>query len=271
LLRAFEIVCGRELVMTALAKSILFGLLVVAAIVAVIFGLRRRHVPADVRRRGALAAVRNAFYAAVTLVLGGSTACVSSGPDESDAANADSHDADRVTDYGESSCYIPVDDAGREAAEDAWIPPEVGDDACYADTGLLDDAWIPPDADPPDADPQVDADDIPDGFDLDSVTCYQIGPDPDAGVSVDADPDAGVDGDDPDALVGLAPKERARRIRWARRTLERALAVRRILDDPGTHPAVRAALRSDLRRLSRHVRLARRFLGSSPGRRSPLA
>jgi hypothetical protein len=26
-----------------------------------------------------------------------------------------------------------------------------------------------------------DADDVPDGFDLDSVTCYQLGPDPDAG------------------------------------------------------------------------------------------
>ena len=90
--------------MTALAKSILFGLLVVVAVVAVLFGLRRRS-PVDTGRSGALAAVRTAFYAAVTVVLGGSAACVSGTPDDSDAGDAGSRDADGRTDYGESSGY----------------------------------------------------------------------------------------------------------------------------------------------------------------------
>ena len=248
--------------MTTLAKSVLFGLLVVAAVVAVLFGLRRRG-STDPGRRGVLAGVRAGFYAAVALVLGGSTACVSGTPDDSEAADSTARDADAATDFPDT-CYIPIDEGGRE---DAWTPPEAADEACYAETGLLDDAWMPPDADVPDADPQADAEDVPDSFDLDAVTCYQIGPDPDAASSSDADPDVG----HPEALIGLGPAERARRIRWARRTLERARAVRRILADPRTEPAVRAVLRADLKDLSRHVRLAGRFLRPRSGGTPPIA
>ncbi|MBI5491044.1 MAG: hypothetical protein HY905_27180 [Deltaproteobacteria bacterium] len=252
--------------MTAAAKWVLLGLLMVVAVAAVLFGFRRRRAPVDQGRRGTLAAVRGAFYAAVAVVLGGS-ACSQGDDDGADEVAGRDDAGGRIEDAG-IECYVgPAPDA-----EDGWTPtdarPEdIGDFSCYRDDSTREDAWTPPDAQPEDAAPES-LDDVPDSFDLDSVTCYQIGPDPDAGLSTDAGPDAGGDADDPDALVGLAPLERRRRIRWARRTLERAQAVRRLLSDPHADPTVRAALRADLPTLARHVRLAHRFLRRRPDRRS---
>ncbi|MBI5499041.1 MAG: hypothetical protein HY907_02285 [Deltaproteobacteria bacterium] len=252
--------------MVAAAKWILLGLIMVVAVVAVLCGFRRRHAPVDQGRRGTLSAVRGAFYAAVAAVLGGS-ACSQSDDDGADEAAGPEDAGGRIEDAG-IECYVgPAPDA-----EDGWTPtdgrPEdIRDVSCYRDDGTRDDAWTPPDAQPEDA-ASEDLDEVIDSFDLDTITCYQIGPDPDAGVSPDAGPVG--DADDPDGLIGLAPLERRRRIRWARRTLERAQAVRRLLSDPHADPTARAALRADLPTLARHVRLARRFLGPRPNRRPPV-
>ena len=215
--------------MAAVAKAVLLGFAFVAALVAVLFGLRRARAPVDRGRRGFLGSIKSAFYAAVGVVLGTSASC---------AGEDDRSDGDASLDDAGWSCYA---DPG---SEESWSP----DDGEEVDGGTteVDDARQTDDAD-------VTADDADPDIEPDADTA-----DPDADLDSGAE---AVDGEDPDALVGLAPADRRRRLKWARRTLERAKAVRRLYFDPQTHPAVREALRADLGTLRRHVRLARRWLG----------
>ena len=233
--------------MAAVAKAVLLGLAVVAALIAVLFGLRRVRGPVDSGRRGFLGSIKCAFYAAVGVVLGTSAAC------------------GEGNDHPQPTCYVPTYDADdRWDGNDADTGRDASDASCYEVTPDVD-SYSPADAEVVDAG-DTEPDDGGQSDDAD-VTPADVDPDvePDADT---ADPDADLesgaeaaDGEDPDALIGVAPADRRRRIKWARRTLERARAVRRLYFDPQTDPAVREALRANLGTLRRHVRLARRWLG----------
>ncbi|MBI5500313.1 MAG: hypothetical protein HY907_08725 [Deltaproteobacteria bacterium] len=84
--------------MAAVAKAVLLGFVLVAALVAVVFGLRRVRAPVDPGRRGFLGSIKGAFYAAVGAVLGTSASC--------GAANEEP----------EPSCYLPAHDGRARRA-----------------------------------------------------------------------------------------------------------------------------------------------------------
>lgn len=238
--------------MSVLARSILFGLAFVAALVAVLFGLRRQRLAPSAAGPGPLRALRKAFWAAAGVLLGAAPACDDGGtpepestcyvpsldiyevpPDAVDAdADADEDAEAEVRDEGVwSECYVPFDDAGDDfgdldAESDAEAGPEVDPDAGPDDAEPGADADVPdPDAAPADGTPPDGAGEaaVPDG----DPTCYFAGPK--------------LAGDD-------------RRERWERRTRLRAQAVEQLLAEPGTHPAVRSVLARDLRTLRARVR-----------------
>jgi hypothetical protein len=260
--------------MSVLARSILFGVAFVAALVAVVLGLRRRRLAETAVERGPFVTLRKAFWAAAGLLLGTTPACDDGGTPEPEA-----------------SCYLPPRDFGHE------ISPDVEEDADVVDAEEAEDADA--DAAPPeDADGDihdegiwvecyVPFDDAGDDFgDLDAEADAEAGPD----VGPDVEPDAGRDGEDsdaepdaidPDAVPdGAIPPDGAgeaavpdgdptcyfagpklagddRRERWIQRTLLRAQAVEQLLAEPGTHPAVRAVLARDLRALRARARRLR--------------
>jgi hypothetical protein len=235
--------------MGTVAKVVLIGLAFVVALLAVAFGLRRVRVPVDQDRRGFLGRVRTAFLAAAGVILGTSASC-SESDDGAEVADGRPDAAD--------ACYAEV---GPEV-DDASAPPDdarddVPDvtDACYADVNEVeDDGWVPPDA-AVDADAEEDDSDAP------------LDVEPDADVPDVEDPDAG----SADAFVGFAPEERRRHEKWARRTLERAREVRRLLADPKVDPTVREVLRADVRRLRRRVQRARRWVRGNGSGGGPVA
>jgi hypothetical protein len=230
--------------MGTLGNAVLIGLVFVAAVLALLFGFRRVRAPVLAERRGFLGRVRTAFLAAAGFILGTSASCAEDGDDDVRDVR------DRPPDATDA-CYADV----NEVVDDGWAPPDDArddapdaTDACYADVNEVeDDGWAPPDAD-------ADGDVGDDG--LDAPPDVEPDVEPDADVPDVEEPDAG----SADAFVGLAPEERQRREKWARRTLERAREVRRLLADPGVDPTVREVLRADVRRLRRRVQRARRWV-----------
>jgi hypothetical protein len=231
--------------MSVLARSILFGLAFVAALVAILFGLRRRRLAPAATERGFFTTLRKAFWAAAGLLLGTTVACDDGGTPEP-----------------ESTCYGPAIDTYEVPPTDADADADAEDaDADIRDEGIWSECYVP-------------FDDAGDDFgDLDAEADADAGPDGDPDGAPDAvDPDAGPDGVEPPDGAGEAatpdseptcyfagPKFAGddRRERWERRTLLRARAVEQLLSEPGTHPAVRAVLERDLRALRARARRLR--------------
>lgn len=237
--------------MGILGRSILFGAVFVAALVAIAFGLRRLRAAPEPEGRGPWVAVRRAFWSAAAVLLGTSAAgcptatCYEPAPPDADA------EADAEEDATDDAEANPPDDGGvpddGPAPDDGGVP----DASCYADLGPLEDG----DAGDDDA-----ADDVvePEGSGETvepEVMCY----DP-----VDFDALDGTSETVEETGVPDGGKQAsAAQLRRARRTLLRAQTVAALLREPGTHPAVRETLRRDLDRLVRAVRRARRTLGGT--------
>jgi hypothetical protein len=159
------------------------------------------------------------------------------------------------------------------ARDDAYVPPR--DDAysgCYADADG-DTYWSPPEdvvVDDDGKDPSADASDVEDldaesgdGEEADADVAEPSDVEPsDGGELPEAEQSEGgtSDAELPEGWAALTPNDRRKRLRWAERTLERTKAVRLLLADPHTDPAVRAALRAQLRPLRRWTATARRWI-----------
>lgn len=232
--------------MSMLARSLLFGLAFVAALAAVLLGLRRRRVAAVAVRPGPFSALRKAFWAAAGVLLGVAPGC-DDGESKPDA------DAEAGRDEGFwVECYIAPADGFEDFG--AFDADQADEDVLGEDVGI-------------DCCEEEDAGDSPVDVDAGAGEA-DVGPD----AGPDASPDAGpgdvasadgageaakVAGAPMSSFAGPKPAGETRRERWIRRTLLRAEAVEQLLADPETHPAVRAALRRDLRALRARVRRLR--------------
>ena len=194
--------------MAAVAKAVLLGFALVMRWSPCSSG-RRVRAPVDPSRRGFLGSIKGAFYAAVGVVLGTSAAC------------------GEGNDHPQPTCYVPTYDADdRWDGNDADTGRDAPDASCYEVTPDVD-SYSPADAEVVDAG-DTEPDDGGQSDDAD-VTPADVDPDvePDADT---ADPDADLesgaeaaDGEDPDALIGVAPATVAGGS-MGRRTLERPRA-----------------------------------------------
>lgn len=231
--------------MSLLGRSVLFGLVFVAALLAVAFGLRRllREAPAPAGR-GAWAAVRRAFWSAAALLLGTSavgcpvSSCYEVGPEDVE---------------GDAEAEEGADDAAAE--DDGGVEDDVAAPGDGVVTDTAGDASEDDAADTEGAAPDAAEDDAAGAEGAEPDAPGDV-PEPDAMCYDPAEFDAGAEATGPDGGKGAFAAETRR----ARRTLARASAVAALLRDPETHPAVREALRRDLERITRAARRARRTL-----------
>ncbi len=238
--------------------KVLLAVAFLAALVAVIVGLRRVRPVERLGGRGPFGALRRAFWTAAATLLGVSAGC----GDGTEADRRNPGGGGAGWDYPDYTCYR---DPG--SLDDGWTSREDTDDAgdrtddtwsCY----LPEEPWEPD----PDGDAESpDADEEPDGVgDVAEPDAEEPEVDePEAEEPADADDEADVDvrtGDGGPRTANLdRPAADGATKRRARRLLLRADAVARLLSDPATHPVVREILRRDagaLRRQAARLRAA---------------